>query len=116
MTEAELEQHLHDLYRGEDPPAVLTGRILARARKPRARTRRPWLQRRAALASLCVLLLAVCVYVAVGVAHRRRVQARQAREAQAQLVYALQITTGELNWAEAQITADMHAGERGANR
>lgn len=116
MTEAELEQHLHDLYRSEDPPAALTGRILAHARKPRGRTHGPWLRRRAALVSLCVVLLAACVYIAVGVVHRRQVQARQAQEAQARLEYALQITTGELNWAETQISEDMHAGQRGANR
>ncbi|TAN20590.1 MAG: hypothetical protein EPN33_14570 [Acidobacteria bacterium] len=116
MTEAELEQHLHDLYRSEDPPAVLTGRILAHARKARARTHGPWLQQRAALVSLCALLLAACAYIAIGVVHRRQVQAQRAQEAQARLAYALQITTGELNWAEAQIAEDMHAGQRGADR
>ncbi len=113
MTETELEQHLHDLYRSEDPPAVLTGQIFAHARKPRPPSRGPWLQRRAALVSLCVVLLAACVYIAAGVVHRRQVQAQAA---QARLAYALQITTGELNWAEAQVTEDMHAGRRGANR
>lgn len=116
MTEAELEQHLHDLYRNEDPPAALTRRILAQARKRGAHTDGPWLQRRAALVSLCVVLLAACVYIAMGVVHRRQMQARRAQEAQARLEYALQITTGELNWAETQISEDMHAGQGGANR
>lgn len=116
MTEAELEQHLQDLYRSEAPPAALTGRILAQAHKPRGRTHGPWLQRHAALISLCAVLVAACVYIAVGVVHRRQVQAREAQETQARLEYALQVTAGELNWAEAQINEDMQPGQRGAKR
>ncbi|MGH9487500.1 MAG: hypothetical protein ACRD04_07910 [Terriglobales bacterium] len=113
-TEAELENHLRALYRAEDPPAGLTARILSAAQRRRpARGRR---RRRTALLGLCSALLAVCVYLAIGVIHQRQAQNRRAREAQAHLLYALQITTGELNWAEATIHRDMAAGPQEVNR
>ncbi|MGH9474931.1 MAG: hypothetical protein ACRD1C_01225 [Terriglobales bacterium] len=110
--EAELEQRLRDLYRGEDPPASLTARILVRARGPlgpahHARLAANWWRRHAPLLSLSTALLAVCAYVTIGVAHGRQVKARRALVAQANLVYALQVTAGELNWAEGRITRDL---------
>ncbi|MGH2470215.1 MAG: hypothetical protein ACRDGF_09080, partial [Chloroflexota bacterium] len=77
---------------------------------------RVWLRRHAPLLSLCTALLALCVYLALGVIHQRQRQRRQAQEAQSHLLYALQITSGELNWAEAAIHRDMAAGPKGVNR
>ncbi|MGH9395195.1 MAG: hypothetical protein ACRD1E_13560, partial [Terriglobales bacterium] len=116
MTEAELEQHLHDLYRCEEPPGALGERILAHARERRAATVVPWRRRHAPLLSFCAALIAACAYLIFGAVHQRQVQAQRAREAQAHLAYALQITTDELNWTENKIMQDMNAGPKGANQ
>lgn len=109
-SEPGMERRLRELFRGEEPPAGLTERLLARAREGRPR-RSP--RGRRLLATLAAVLLAASAGTMLSVAHHRQVQEQRAQDAQAQLLRALQITTGELNWAEVSIHRDMAAGGSG---
>lgn len=113
FSETGIERHLREMFRGEEPPAALTERLLAHARG--AQPRRACRARRL-LAALAAVLLAASAGTVLGVTHYRQAQALRAREAQARLLYALQITTGELNWAEVTVHRDMAAGAGGADR
>ncbi len=106
--EAELENRLRELYVREEPPAELTARIFERARaQGAARPPAAWLRRHRPLFGLASALIVACAWIALGVAHRRQIETRRAQAAQARLLYALQITTHELNWAEGQVHRDL---------
>lgn len=110
--EAELEQELRSVLRREDAPAGLTQRILSRAHEQRALPRRekPHMPRlRAAALGMSAALIAAGAFVTAGRVHRHRLEARQAQEARARLLYALQMTTRELSWAEHKVNQDMAA-------
>lgn len=113
-TDAELEHKLRAQLRREDAPAGLTARVLARADEQRASLRRAKppaarLRRHAPALSLGAVLIAAGAFVTAGRVHRHRLEARQAQEARAHLLYALQMTTRELSWAEHKVNQDMAA-------
>ncbi|MGH9542252.1 MAG: hypothetical protein ACRD2H_10260 [Terriglobales bacterium] len=112
--DAELEQELRALLRREDAPAGLMARVLARAGAQRTSPRRAKppavrLRRHAPALSLGAVLIAAGAFVTAGLVHRRQVEARQAQEARACLLYALRMTTRELSWAERKVNQDMAA-------
>jgi anti-sigma factor RsiW len=102
--DAELEAHLRHLLRREDPPPGLAERILARAARtpgvpawparPRGR-----LRRYSPAFGAAALVAVLGAWLVAGMMQRRA----QARQAQAQLRYALHLTAGELSWAERKV-------------
>lgn len=105
-----LERELRGLLRREDPPPGFAGRVLAQAERPRFILRAglaAGLRRRAPALGAAAALLAVGVYLTAGAVHRRQIEAQRAAAARAQLQFALEVTAGDLNWAE----ANLHAAE-----
>lgn len=107
---AELDDALRGLLRREPAPAGLRERILARAQAREdlpARRPRDAGRRRTMALRLGAAALAACALVTVGIVRQRQIEARQAMEARTRLLYALQITTRELNWAEQKVNRDL---------
>lgn len=107
---AELEDALRGLLRREPAPAGLRERILVRAQAREdlpARRPRDAGRRRTMALRLGAAALAACALVTVGIVRQRQIEARQAMEARTRLLYALQITTRELNWAEQKVNRDL---------
>lgn len=101
----DLERELRGLLQREDPPADFAGRVLAQARG-----RQPWrsmafsmLRRRAAMLGALAIVIALCASVTILTVRHQRLEAQNEQTARAQLLAALQVTAGELNWAETQL-------------
>lgn len=114
----ELERELRGVLQREDPPAGFAGRVLAQARG-----RQPWrpmafsmLRRRAAALSTLTILIAVCASVTILTVRHQRLEAQNAQRARAQLLTALQVTAGELDWAEARLDQALAAPGGGPPR
>ncbi len=93
------EDDLRNALQRREPRDGFAGRVLARLDDPPPAPGAPWYWWRAAVAALCILVLAVG---ALRYEHVRR-QRLQAEAARDQLMLALQLTAGKLKSARARI-------------
>lgn len=109
----ELERELRGVLQRVDPPAGFAGRVMAQVQRrqllmgagPRAwrPTAFSMLRRRAAMLSAFAIVLAACASLTILAVRHQRLESQNAQTARAQLLSALQVTTGELDWAEARL-------------
>ena len=93
------EDDLRNALQRKQPRDGFAGRVLARIDEPPPAPRAPWYWWRAAIAVVCMLVLAVGALRYEQV-RRERLQAEAARD---QLMLALQLTAGKLKSARARI-------------